>query len=194
MGRSCAEIQAEIAEVRQLKAIVTQKLHAKTRRMQELFRHFDANRDGRITHDEISNTLERMHFCFNENQTAAVTRWIDEDNTGSVQFHDFAKNFDGHDRHETAAPAPYLHHRFKGNQQQESADLNLDDHLDPIPCHWGTHKGRVKAQQEEQEEQAQQDRLQHQQQHSRRNFPNPLLCIAVMLTRSPTCVAGTITL
>jgi hypothetical protein len=111
--RSCAEIQAEIAEVQRLKAVVSQKLLAKSRRMQDLFRTFDANRDGTISHDEISSTLERLQFCFNDNQTAAVTRWIDKDNSDAVKFHDFARRFDGQDEHNNAAPAPYIHEQVK---------------------------------------------------------------------------------
>merc|ERR1712088_915703 len=57
--------------------------------LREAFDMFDADRDGRVTHKELAQVLQKLKINANMDTLMGMIKKIDTDNSGTVEFNEF---------------------------------------------------------------------------------------------------------
>lgn len=92
------------------------------------FRSFDKNGDGQINHDEFVNGMKNAGLDLPPSQFEQLWRIADEDNSGAIQYQEFARKF-------CSFKATHTFHRH--------ADLRDDSQADIIKLHGVQSASRV---------------------------------------------------
>merc|ERR1712088_1147113 len=64
--------------------------------LREAFDMFDADKDGRVTHKELAQVLQKLKINANMDTLMGMIKKVDTDNSGTVEFNEFDNDGNGY--------------------------------------------------------------------------------------------------